>query len=109
MLKFYAKSNLLVRIPGAQPRPGQPDMYVGRVFDKPNRAYPASKTGYEVDEESDQGRRLLRLVRIDKCLWPANLETASLCGVDYVPVEFDNGAFVEKKEPKKKPQTSTEG
>lgn len=109
MLKFYAKSNQLVRVPGAQPRPGQPDMYVGRVFDKETRGYPASKLGYEVDENGDQGRRLMRLVRLDKCLWCANIETASVCGVDYVPVEFDNGTFVEKKESKKKTQTSTEG
>lgn len=101
MLRFYAKSDTLVRIPGAQPRPGQPDMYVGRKFDLEKRAYPAVDEAFEVDEDSDAGKRLMRLVRVDKCLYPADKKTADLCGVEFINVEFESGSFVEKvKQPK---------
>ncbi len=107
MIKFYAKENQMVKIPGAQARPGQPDMYVGRDFDAANRGYKINDTGYTVDENSDAGQRLIRLTRIDDCLIPADKYTADLCGKEYVPVEFKSGVFVEKsnKSPK---QSSTE-
>lgn len=109
MLKFYAKSNELVRIPGAQPRPGQPDMYVGRRFDPETRSYPAVESGYEVDENSPAGQRLIRLTQIDSSLIPADQKTADICGVAFVPVEFSAGAFVEKKAAKNSKQPVSEG
>ncbi len=107
MLKFYAKSNQLVRVPGAQPRPNQPDMYVGRIFDQKTRGYPAAKEAYEVDENSDAGKRLMRLTRIDSSLVPADKYTANLCGTEFVDVEFKDGSFVEKSKVSK--QSSKEG
>ncbi len=97
MIKFYAKSNLLVKVPGSMAGPGQAELYVGRVFDPESRGYPASRDGYEVDENSSSGQRLIRLTRIDDSLWPADEHTASVCGVQYVPVEFKDGYFAEAK------------
>lgn len=106
MLKFYAKSDQLVRVPGAQPRPNQPDMYVGRNFDSTSRGYPATKEGHEVEENTDSGRRLTRLVQIDQCLWPADKDTARACCVEFIAVEFKDGSFVEKS--KQSPKQLTE-
>ncbi len=97
MLKFYAKENQLVKVPGGQPRIGQADMYVGREFDPATKSYPATKEGYEVDGGSDIARRLARLTRLDKSLYPADPDTASFCGVSFIAVEFSNGVFTEKK------------
>lgn len=97
MIKFYAKPDNLVRVPGAQSRPGQPDMYVGRNFDPERRGYFITEAGFETDENSDSGKRLLRLARLDKCLIPADKKTADLCGIEYTPVEFKSGIFVEIK------------
>ncbi len=105
MLKFYAKSNLLVRVPGATPLPGQPDLYVGRTFDPATRGYPAVNQPYEVDENTDSGRRLIRLTTIDGSLYPADEYTASICGVPFVSVEFKDGVFVEKKKSTNKQTT----
>lgn len=107
MIKFYAKGNTLVRVPGAQPRPGQPDVYVGRTFDSDSRGYPAVNEVFEIDEKSDSGKRLIRLVNVDKCLYPADKNTADLCGVEFIPVEFKSGVFVEKTKQSSK-QSSTE-
>lgn len=87
MIKFYAKADLLVRVPGAQAMPGQPDMYVGRDFDAESRGYRINSTGYECDENSDSGKRLLRLVRLDNCLIPADKYTADLCGIELPSAE----------------------
>lgn len=106
MLKFYAKSNELVRVPGAQPRPLQPDMYVGRNFDPATRGYPAVNAAYEVDENSDAGKRLVRLTVVDGSLYPADEYTAGVCGVQYIAVEFKDGVFVEKKKTPKSNQES---
>ena len=108
MIKFYAKENQLVRIPGAQPRPGQADCYVGREYDAENRGYAISAIPYETDENSDAGKRLIRLARLDNCLIPADKYTADLCGMEYVPVEFKSGVFVEKSIKSSK-NSSTEG
>ncbi len=99
MIKFYAKGDQLVRVPGAQARPGQPDMYVGRDFEPESRGYRVNDTGYECDENSDAGKRLLRLTRLDNCLIPANKYTADLCGVEFTSTEKS------KQSPK---QSSTE-
>lgn len=93
-LRFLAREDQLVRIPGAKPLPGQPDMYVGRTFDAASRGYPATKDGYECDADSDGGRRLARLCRIDGSLFPANAETAAACGVSFAQTEFKSGVHV---------------
>lgn len=97
MLKFYAKSNKLVRVPGAMPSIGQADMYVGRTFDPTTRGYPAHEHPYEVAEESKAALRLIKLIQRESSLWPADEYTAEYCNVDFVPVEFSAGVFVEKK------------
>jgi hypothetical protein len=94
-LRFYAKGNKLVRIPGAQPLPKQPDMYVGRFFDRPNRSYPASEQAYEIDSDTKDGQRLARLARLDKCLYPADKETAAHVGLPFVKVQLIDGSYVE--------------
>lgn len=105
MIKFYAKADQMVRVPGAQPRPGQADMYIGRIFDPETRGYPAINSAFEVDEDSDAGKRLMRLTRVDDCLYAADKKTADLCGVEFKEVEFKSGMFLEK--PKQSTRTSS--
>jgi len=95
-LRFHPRDDLLVRVPGFVPRVGQPDQYVGRRFDAEKHGHPASPTAYEVDADSDAGRRLAKLCRRDNALWPADKATADFCGVTFVPVEFQDGVFVPK-------------
>lgn len=104
ILKFYAKEDQLVRVPDVQVLPNQPDMYVGRWFDKATRGYPAIESGFEIDSDTESGRRLVRLTQIDRSLFPADEATAKHCGLSFVETEFRNGVFVEKsKSPKKSP------
>ena len=100
MIKFYAKGAELVRVPGAAPRPNQPDMYVGRYHDPTRRAYPATPEPYEVDENTDAGRRLISLARVDNSLYAADENTAKICGIEFIDVEYKDGAFIPKP-PKK--------
>lgn len=93
-LSFRAREDLLVRVPGMPPAIGQASMYVGREFDAKTRGYPASKQAYEVESDSDEGRRLIKLVRREGALWPADEQTAKACGVEFVSVEFKDGAYV---------------
>ena len=106
ILKFYAKGAQLVRVPGAQPLPKQPDMYVGRYFDPATRGYPADKEPASFDSETASGQRLMRLCRLDNCLFPADQETANACNVKFVPTVWLDGCFVEA--PVKSPNKSTE-
>ena len=92
-LKFYARDDLLVLIPGSIAVPRNGNRYVGREWIKESRAYPATETGYTCDSKSPEGRRLIRLIKRDSSLFAANKETAELCGVEYIPVQFNAGAW----------------
>lgn len=90
-LRFHARDDgpegpMLVAVPYARPVTGQPPRYVGRkqiavmVDGKPT--YPRSDTPYECEENSDVGRRLVKLVRREGSLVPADDYTARACGVE---------------------------
>lgn len=55
--------------------------------------HPARKEVTEIDPESDTGRRVLRLMRIenDHPLWPADEATAKACSVPFVATTFSDG------------------
>ena len=101
-LKFYAKDDLMVAVPGTFQVAGQPARFAGRspsVDADGNVSFPATESGVEVDSQSELGRRYSKLARRDGALWAANKETADACGVPFVPVKFQDGVFVveEKK------------
>lgn len=117
-LKFFAKKDLLVTLPqqvilrgnadtGAR---GAPVRYVGRehitaVLEKRGSELavveaarnPAVPEAFECEADSDMGRRLVKIVRRDQCLWPADLETAEACGIKFVETKFVDGEHVEAK------------
>lgn len=93
-LRFYARADLLVSVPGARPMQGESPRYVGRtrIPGEPNKggaSYPAQRDAFECDSDSDAGRRLAKLIRRDSSLWAADEATARECGVEFVRVEFD--------------------
>jgi hypothetical protein len=96
ILKFYACEDTLVSVPG--PRAvGQPPRYVGRTFSpakagKP-AAHPADQEPYEVDSDTDEGRRMKLVCRRDGALYPADAETAKACCVEFVTPTFRDGAW----------------
>lgn len=96
-LRFYAKGSATVSVPFSRLPIGQAASFVGRTFDPKARTYPATLEPYEVEANSDAGRRLVRLVRIDGDLWPADEATAAACGVPFVPVEIKDGVAVPKE------------
>lgn len=89
-LRFLARDDgpngpMLVTVPGARPQDGQPPRYVGRrlqmVEGRP--AYVATREPFECDSDTDVGRRLVKLVRRENSLVPADAETARECGVAF--------------------------
>lgn len=110
ILKFYACEDTLVSVPG--PRAvGQAPRYVGRTFQpgsggKPP-SHPASEKPYQVDSDSEEGRRLKLICRRDGALYPADAETAKACGVDLPNVTFADGAWSEKPAEAAKPAAKT--
>jgi hypothetical protein len=83
-------------VPGLVPAIGQAESYVGRTFDAKTRGNPATKEAFEIDSDSDAGRRLAKLCRRDACLWPADKATAEACGVEFVELEFRDGVWAPK-------------
>jgi hypothetical protein len=100
-LRFFAKGDLLVTKPGFLPRAQGGDMprYVGRTAGAA-RTFPASKDAHECDADSDEGRRLMFLTKVDSALWPADAATAAACGVSFVATEFKDGEHTPKKSSK---------
>lgn len=99
-LAFYARGDLLVMKPGVWLTVGSPNQYVGRKHDPALRAYPATKEPFEVEANSDEGRRLTKLIRRDQSLWAANEATAKACGVEFMDLEFSNGEWISKRRSK---------
>lgn len=106
MLRFYARPGHVFAWPG-QRHSGQIRRYIGRDH-KVERdekgevvliGHPAQKEPVEIDPDSPDGRRVLRLMRIesDKPLIPADKETAKACGMPFVEVEWVEGEFFPTK------------
>jgi hypothetical protein len=102
-LRFFARDDLLVTVPGSRPVKGQAPQYVGRKFipgDATKGAqHPANEKPHEIDADTDEGRRLVQLTSRDAALWPADAATASACGVEFVAVEVKDGVAVRASAP----------
>lgn len=102
MLRFYARPGHVCPWPG-QRHSGQPRRYIGRDNQIERDAdgaviligHPASQEPVEIEPKGDDGRRVLRLMRIeaDKPLIPADEATAQACGLRFEPVEWREGEF----------------
>ena len=95
-LKFFARGDLLVTLPGFAPVVGQPLLRVGRDWSSREAVPPATKEPFSCDSESAPGRRLKKLIARDESLWAADKETAAECGVPFVDLEFKDGSWVPK-------------
>ena len=102
-LKFYARADLMVAVPGSTAFAGQVSRYLGRETKVENAgtpeevtSYPATREGFACDVDSPLGARAVKLTRRDGAFWPADSETAAACGVQFTPVEFKSGAWVVK-------------
>ncbi len=97
-VRFFAKADGLVREAGHYPQIGQAPRYVGREYvplEGGGASFPATKDGSQYDAESEEGQSAMRRCRKGE-LWPADPETAALCGVKFTAVSFASGVFVEK-------------
>lgn len=102
LLKFFAREGL-VRDLECVPAIGQAARYLGRDFVPPSKdgaklipaSHPASRDGFECDADSDIARVAIKQTR-KGAFWPANAETAAVCGVEFVEVEFSDGVFAPK-------------
>jgi hypothetical protein len=92
-LRFYARDDQLVPMPGVSPGVGQLPMYVGRRFDAETSSWPAVETAVEFDSDTSAGLRLIELTRRDGALWPADEQTAALCATQFTKVQFKAGVF----------------
>ena len=98
-LKFYARGDLLVTLPGFPPIGGQQLFRVGREFVRGDAdkgipaSHPATKEPFLVDSDSAPGRRLKKLIARDESLWAADPATAAECGVPFVELEFKDGSW----------------
>lgn len=106
-LRFYAKADSLVPLPGQGIAHGAALGYVGRkqvmseaVNSKgdtvPQATFPATKEPFEIESESPGGRRLKLICWRDGDLYPADEATARECQVAPVDVEFKDGVWAEK-------------
>jgi hypothetical protein len=106
MLRFHARPGHVCPRPGTT-FAGQLARYVGRTTKIERDAagvtvaikHPAVEAPFECEEDSQDGKRLLRLMRVDRAsypLWPADAETASRCGVPFVEVELSDGEWLPK-------------
>lgn len=107
ILRFYAKGDALCPVPGQGAVHGAALNYVGRQ-QVPRDAlnsrgetvkqatYPATKEPFQVDSDSDAGRRLKLICFRDGDVFPADQTTADHCQVPFVDVEHTGGAWVEK-------------
>jgi len=105
MLKFHAKADLLVNVPGVLPSKGQPVRRVGRKFIPAKKdakgvviepaSYPATKEPHECEADSPAACALAKQCRRG-VLYAADRETAEYCQVDFVDIELKDGAWGER-------------
>ena len=94
MLKFLAKDDLLVPVPGTAQFAGQVARYVNREWSEETQGFPATAEPYCVAEDSEDGRRLSKLARRDRCLLPADRDTAARIGAEYIQMTLDAGVWI---------------
>ena len=101
ILKFCAKDDQLVVVPGTAQYAGQVARYVNREckVDKDDAgaeviSWPATAEPYAVEAGSTDGRRLAKLTQRDGALLPFDKATADAIGVAFVPIKFTAGVWV---------------
>jgi len=115
-LRFYAKGDALLPVPGQGLIHGAVLNYVGRQQEKRDTefkdqqgnviqqsAYPATQDAFECDSASEAAQLIKRDLLVgsrmgDAPLYCADTQTADFCGVSFVAVEFKDGAWAEKPE-----------
>jgi len=99
-LRFYARGDLLARVPGYTPRVGDVPRYVGRSYAVVDGlgSHPASESSYELDSTSPLAARLCKFARRGE-VWCADKDTAAAIGVAFVPVKFADGEWVIDSKP----------
>jgi len=105
ILKFYAREDLLAYAPGSRPTIGSAPPYIGRTL-QADRSLPATEapTAYDIDTATQDGaQRLARFTKLVQrgAVWAADAPTATACGVPFIPVTYQDGAWV-KAPPHKK-------
>ncbi len=95
-INFYAKGDLLFPVPGTVLITGAPHRYVGRYHDPDTRSYPAKGTCESFDDSTPEGRRVIKVMRREAPLYPADKETAIRCGVPFVSLSYDCGEWKSK-------------
>jgi len=98
VLNFYARGDLKVSVPGHRPMVGQVPRYVGRDFVAAGMSHPATHEPFSIPVKRPEAARLVKIVRRDAALWPADVETARVCKVPFVPVEWVEGEWIEQKQ-----------
>ena len=104
-LSFYAREDLLAYAPGSQPTIGSAPPYIGRTL-LADRSLPATEAPdvYEIDPATSDGAhriaRFSKLLRVGS-IWAADYATAAACGGTYVPVTYQDGAWVKAPSTKK--------
>lgn len=93
-LKFFARADMLVTLPGERRIVGQPPEYVGRRC--ADGQFPATADGFTCDSQSEAGIRLAKLARRDASLWAGDRNTAAHCGVPFVDLVFKDGEWTPK-------------
>ena len=93
LLKFHAKPGALCPWPNSH-FAGQPRRYIGRRFVAPNAetkapaAYPANDEPDAVDANDADAPAIIRYCRKGN-VWPADVATAAVCGIDFVALAKD--------------------
>ena len=110
-VRFKAKGDLLVRYPlgrAAVHRKGALCRYVGRTLklseDKTQMSFPAADAVVEAEHDSVLGKRLIKQCRKEYALWPADKDTAQICGRPFVETTFKDGEHVPATKRAAKPE-----
>lgn len=93
ILKFCAKGDLLVTVPGTTTFAGQVARYVNRRWDEAKGGFPAQTEPFAVDSDSKDGRRLAKICRRDGDLLPYDKETADFLGLKFAPLKLTDGVW----------------
>lgn len=105
-VRFCARDDQMCPYPNQYLIPGNPQRMINRDFvpgvvengeTKIQAQHPAREEPEEFEAESDEGRRAIEFCARDGALWPADQETAQICGVSFVPVEWADGVWAPKK------------
>jgi len=100
-LRFYARPGFVLSMPGPKVA-GTAPKSIGRTLRVEEQVIsnPAVKEAVEIESSTQEGRRIIRVMRCDAPdypLWPADKGTADVCGVPYVDVEHVDGEWQPKK------------